>query len=74
MCFTKASPFGLPGFGGDPNGRYQPQLEASAGVFLSRHCPPGGEFRQKPSNLSAFEEQSVKDPYLPNEPLAFTAV
>lgn len=76
LRFTKANQFGLLGFGGDLNDRYQPQFEASAGVFLNRHWLLGGEFRQKPNNLSAFEEQSAKDlfiAYLPNKSLAFTA-
>lgn len=73
---TKANQFGLLGFGGDLNDSYQPRFEASAGVFLNRHWLLGGEFRQKPNNLSAFEEQSAKDlfvAYLPNKSLAFTA-
>lgn len=76
LRFTKANQFGLLGFGGDLNDRYQPQFEASAGVFLNRHWLLGGEFRQKPNNLSAFEEPSAKDlfiAYLPNKSLAFTA-
>lgn len=76
LRFTKANQFGLLGFGGDLNDSYQPQFEASAGVFLNRHWLLGGEFRQKPNNLSAFEEQSAKDlfiAYLPSKALAFTA-
>jgi hypothetical protein len=65
---TRANQFGLLGFGGDGSGyRYEP--EASAAVFLTDQLLLGAEYRDKPSNLSAFRENSAEDAFLAWGPL-----
>lgn len=59
--FTKANEMGLLGFGGDRDDSYEPQFEASAGMFLSRYTALGAEYRQKPSNLSFAKEDDWAD-------------
>jgi len=60
---TRANQFGLLGFGSSGGGgdhyRYMP--EASAAVWLTDELLVGGEYRDKPSNLSAFREDSAED-------------
>jgi hypothetical protein len=58
---TKANQLGLLGFGGDRRDRYQPELEASAAIFLSDNFAVGGEYRFKPDNLSVFREENYYD-------------
>lgn len=65
---TRANQFGLLGFGGDGSGfHYEP--EASAAVWLTDHVLLGAEFRDKPSNLSAFRENSANDAFLAWAPI-----
>jgi len=60
---TEANQMGLLGFGGDQGG-YRVMTEGSLGVFLSDCLVFGGEYRQKPNNLSAFREQDFSDAFL----------
>ena len=73
---TKANQGGLLGFGGDRNDRYEVMAEASVGLFLNRQWLVGGEYRQKPDNLSFAEEQDWWDlfvAWVPDRRLAVTA-
>lgn len=73
---TKANQGGLLGFGGDRNDRYEVMAEASVGLFLTRQWLVGGEYRQKPDNLSFAEEQDWWDlfvAWVPDRRLAVTA-
>lgn len=49
---TRANQAGLVGFGGDRNDDHEIMTELSGGLFLNRHWLLGGEYRQKPDNLS----------------------
>ena len=60
---TRANQFGLLGFGGDGSG-YSLNPEASAAVWLTDEVLLGAEYRDKPSNLSAFRENSAEDVFL----------
>lgn len=53
---TRANQAGLVGFGGDRNDDHELMTELSAGLFLNRHWLIGGEYRQKPNNLSFARE------------------
>ncbi len=61
---TRANQLGLLGFGGDKNRTHELMLELSAGLFFNRHWMLGAEYRQKPDNLSAFEEESWQDVFV----------
>jgi hypothetical protein len=65
---TEANQMGLLGFGGDQGG-YHLMAEGSLGVFLSDYLVLGGEYREKPDNLSAFREQDFKDAFLAYFPI-----
>ena len=72
---TKANQFGLLGFGGDRNNSYRPEFEGSAAVFLNDQIAIGAEFRTRPDNLLAFEENDIHDvflAYVPNKHCALT--
>lgn len=56
LRYSKANQLGLVGFGGDKNNSPELLTEVSAGVFLNRHWLIGGEYRQKPDNLSFIRE------------------
>jgi len=60
---TRANQFGLLGFGGDGSG-YALEPEFSAAVWLNDDVLLGAEYRRKPSNLSAFRENSAEDAFL----------
>jgi hypothetical protein len=60
---TRADQFGLLGFGGDGSG-YRIEPEASAAVWLTDEVLLGGEYRDKPNNLTAFKEDSAADVFL----------
>jgi hypothetical protein len=65
---TRANQFGLLGFGGDGSGyKYMP--EASVAIMLSDDVLLGAEYRDKPSNLRAFEENGAEDVFLGWSPL-----
>ncbi len=61
---TRANQLGLLGFGGDKNGDHELVFELSAGLFFNRHWVVGADYRQKPDNLSAFEEDSWQDVFV----------
>ncbi len=65
---TRANQFGLLGFGGDGSGfHYEP--EASAAIWLTDQVLLGAEYRDKPSNLTAFRENSANDAFLAWAPI-----
>ena len=63
---TRANQFGLLGFGSTAPGGdgYSYVPEASAAVWLNEQFLFGGEYRDKPDNLSAFRENSTQDVFL----------
>jgi hypothetical protein len=65
---TRANQFGLLGFGGDGSG-YSYVPETSAGVFVTEGLLLGAEYRDKPNNLRAFQEDSAEDVFLAWGPL-----
>lgn len=58
---TKANQFGILGFGGDRNDSYSLEYEGSVALFLTRQFAVGAEYRTKPNNLSAANEQNAYD-------------
>lgn len=70
---SEANQIGLLGFGGDLGG-YHLLAEGSAGVFVTDHMILGAEFRQKPSNLSAFREDDFGDVFLAYFPVKYLAI
>jgi hypothetical protein len=70
---TAANQMGLLGFGGD-QGNYHLVAEASVGVFLTDELVLGGEYRQKPNNLSAVREQDFKDAFLSYFPVKYLSL
>jgi Protein of unknown function (DUF3034) len=65
---TRANQFGLLGFGGDGSG-YSYVPETSAGIFVTDSVLLGAEYRDKPSNLHAFREDSAQDVFVAWGPL-----
>jgi hypothetical protein len=65
---TRANQFGLLGFGGDGSG-YSYVPETSVGVFVTERFLLGAEYRDKPNNLRAFQEDSAEDVFLAWSPL-----
>jgi hypothetical protein len=65
---TRANQFGLLGFGGDGSG-YGYVPESSVGVFVTESLLIGAEYRDKPNNLRAFQEDSAEDVFLAWGPL-----
>jgi Protein of unknown function (DUF3034) len=70
---TEANQMGLLGFGGDLGG-YHLMAEGSLGVFLNDQLVLGGEYRQKPNNLSAFREQDFKDAFIVFFPVKYLSL
>ncbi|MDX2224994.1 MAG: DUF3034 family protein [Rhodospirillaceae bacterium] len=73
---TKANQFGILGFGGNRGAGYEPQLETSAALLVSRRLAVGAEFRTKPNNLAFAREQDAFDlfaAYFLNKNLSLTA-
>lgn len=70
---TRANQFGLLGFGSAPGAGagdgYSWEPEASAAVWLHDKLLFGVEYRDKPSNLAAFRENSAKDLFVAWGPL-----
>ena len=65
---TRADQFGLLGFGGDGGGYcYLP--EASVGIWVNERVLAGAEYRDKPSDLNAFREDSAQDIFVAWGPL-----
>ena len=58
---TRANQIGLLGFGGDRRDSREAVFEGSAVVFLDRNTAIGVEYRDKPDNLSAAEEDAWAD-------------
>lgn len=75
LRYTRANQMGLLGFGGDKSTDKQLCLEGSAAVFIHDKWLVGGEYRQKPDNLSASKEEGAVDLFLawvPNKYASFT--
>jgi hypothetical protein len=70
---SEANQLGILGFGGDRGG-YHLLAEGSVGVFVTDHLIAGAEYRQKPSNLSAFREDDFRDLFVALFPLKYLAV
>lgn len=73
---TRANQTGLLGFGGDAGDGHELTLEGAVVVFLSRSLALGLEYRQKPDNLSAVNEDDWADVFLawfPNKSLNLVA-
>lgn len=73
---TKANQLGLLGHGGAGNNHYDVMLEGSLGVLLSPNWVMGVEYRQKPNNLTAVQEDDWTDvfvSYIPNKNVNITA-
>ena len=70
---TEANQMGLLGFGGDLGG-YHLMAEGSLGVFLADNLVLGGEYRQKPNDLSAFREQDYKDAFVAWFPAKYASI
>lgn len=64
LIATKANQFGLLGFGGDLNNDYQIKPSYSAAIMLTDNVLVGMEYRYKPDNLSAFNENDAKDVFV----------
>jgi len=76
LIATKANQFGLLGFGGDLRDDYQIKPSYSAAVMLTDNLLLGLEYRYKPDNLSAFNENDAKDVFVtwfPHKRLSITA-
>jgi hypothetical protein len=72
---TRANQFGLLGFGGDRKDGYSAQPEVSFAVLLTDKLALGADYRGKPDNLSALEEDDASDVFLawfPHRNLAVT--
>jgi hypothetical protein len=65
---TRADQFGLLGFGGDRSG-YRLEPEFSAGVWIWDELLLGAEYRDKPSELSAFKEDAAGDAFIAWAPI-----
>jgi hypothetical protein len=70
---SAANQLGLLGFGGDRGG-YHLLAEGSLGVFLTDRIVLGGEYRQKPDNLSGFREQDFGDLFLAIFPVKYLSL
>lgn len=73
---TEANQAGLLGFGGDLDDGRSLQVEVSAGIFLNDRVAVGFDFRQKPGNLSVFEENDWSDlwfAWFPSKSFSLTA-
>ena len=73
---TKANQFGLLGFGGDLNGDYSLEVEATAAYMVSKNVVIGADYRSKPNNLGFAEEDDSAAAYIaffPSKNLSVTA-
>ena len=76
LIATKANQFGLLGFGGDLNNDFQIKPSYSAAIMLSDNVLVGMEYRYKPDNLGAFNENDAKDVFVtwfPHKRFSITA-
>jgi hypothetical protein len=60
---TRGNQFGILGFGGDRKDGRSINGEFSAAMFVTDTVVVGAEYRQKPDNLSSFEEQDYWDAF-----------
>jgi hypothetical protein len=65
---TRADQFGLLGFGGGARG-YRLDPEFSAAVWLTDAVLLGAEYRDRPSELTAFKEDSAEDAFIAWAPI-----
>ena len=73
---TRGNQFGILGFGGDRKDSRSINGEFSVAMFVADSVVVGAEFRQKPDNLSSFEEQDYWDAfaaYFPSKHFSVTA-
>lgn len=73
---TRANQTGLLGFGGDDGDSHEIVLEGALVMFLNRSMALGVEYRQKPDNLSAVNEDDWMDVFFawfPNKSLSLVA-
>ncbi len=73
---TRANQLGILGFGGDRRDSRSLNAELSAAVFVTDTLVAGAEYRQKPDNLSSFEEDDYWDlfaAWFPNKHCSVTA-
>jgi hypothetical protein len=70
---TRADQLGLLGFGGAESG-YRLEPELSAAVWLTDSVLLGAEYRDKPSELAAFKEDSAEDVFLAWAPVKNFAI
>jgi Protein of unknown function (DUF3034) len=70
---SNANQMGILGFGG-PDGNYHLLAEGSVGMFLTDNLIFGGEYRQKPNNLSVFREDDFKDVFVSFIPVKYFSV
>jgi hypothetical protein len=70
---TNANQMGILGFGG-PAGNYHLLAEGSVGLFVTDNLVFGGEYREKPNNLSAFREDDFKDVFVSFFPVKYFSV
>jgi len=74
--YTEANETGLLGFGGPGGSDYSLNLEAAAGVLLTRRLALGAEYRQKSGNLDSLAEDDWYDVfvgYFPNRHFSVVA-
>lgn len=73
---TKANQLGLLGFGGNKRDRHEYMFEGTVGLMVRPDFVIGAEFREKPDNLSAAQEQHWRDFYaawFPNKSVSVLA-
>lgn len=71
---TRANQFGILGFGGDRSDSHRLMPGASLAVLLRDDLALGAEYRDKPDNLSAFQEDAATDVFVAWFPLKSLAV
>lgn len=74
LRYSQANQYGLLGYGGDDQDS-RLQVEVAAAMFLTRSIAFGAEYRQKPDNLSALQEDKATDVFVawfPNKNLSIT--
>lgn len=73
---TQANQTGFLGFGGDNNASRDIEVEAAIALQLKRSLVIGAEYRTKPNNLNAVDEDDWKDVFIawsPSKHISFTA-
>jgi hypothetical protein len=73
---TKANQIGILGFGSKTEDNYSAALEASVGLFLNKQTVFGAEYRMKPDNIDALQEDDWADiffAYFPSPNMAIVA-